>query len=115
MYFGPIRSPKNQRPRPESHVETLFKQTALACILCMCVHPLTAGVQTTGMGFKQEVPDGSILHGKLHLRSLDIIIIIMDLCRYIPFCAVQDVSRIFNSPQQASLASNDDSHSHKAF
>lgn len=43
----------------------------------MCVHPLTAGVQTTGMGFKQEVPDGSILHGKLHLHSLDIIIIII--------------------------------------
>lgn len=30
-------SSENQRPRPESHVETLFEQTAFACMLCMCV------------------------------------------------------------------------------
>lgn len=47
-------SSQSQKPRRESDVETLSGQTALVCILCMCVHTHS---KTLGLDLNMNITD----------------------------------------------------------
>lgn len=102
-------SSQNQRPRPESHVETLSKQTALACILSMCTHSQRWFIKDW-VGFKQELYMWT--YSLMKAPPVDPQYSYMSaMCywQYIQKYFVKEISGVSNCPQGASLASNYDS------